>query len=253
MAISMVAMEAFLSCPTSKTCIGNMIQRRRDYGKREPSRDAHKIYIVCEGKGTEPDYFAFFEGLSSNLQVITIPPTKGTDPLKLMERAEQALMGDNREYMVDYKQGDTVWFVIDTDTWEKEGKIAPLREFCSQQNATIPQNFDEIKPYNAWNVAQSNPCFEIWLYYHFYDNKPTMDDVGKFASIKEFVNGNISGGFNFEKDPARLENAIANTKKNFSVEKNGMLSLFTSEIYLLGTEMNVFVKNDVAKLKNKLR
>jgi len=40
-----------------------MIQRRRDYGKREPSRDAHKIYLVCEGKGTEPDYFKFFEGL----------------------------------------------------------------------------------------------------------------------------------------------------------------------------------------------
>ncbi len=106
-----------------------MIQRRKNYGKQKPSRDAHKIYIVCEGKGTEPDYFAFFEGLSSNLQVITIPPTEGTDPLKLMERAQQILLSDNREYSVEYENGDTVWFVIDTDTWEKEGKIAPLRDF----------------------------------------------------------------------------------------------------------------------------
>ena len=51
-----------------------MIIRRKEYAKREPSRDAHKIYIVCEGKGTEPAYFSFFEGLSSNLQLITIPP-----------------------------------------------------------------------------------------------------------------------------------------------------------------------------------
>lgn len=229
-----------------------MIQRRRDYGKREPSRDAHKIYIVCEGKGTEPDYFAFFEGLSSNLQVITIPTTKGTDPLKLMERAKQALMGDNREYTVDYKQGDTVWFVIDTDTWEKDGKIAPLREFCSQENAAIPLNYDEIKSYNAWNVAQSNPCFEIWLYYHIYENKPISDDVGKFSSFKEFVDDCISGGFNFEKDPARLEDAIANTRKNFSIDQNDMPSLFTSEMYRLGAEINAFVKTDVAKLRNKL-
>ena len=229
-----------------------MIQRRRDYGKREPSRDAHKIYIVCEGKSTEPDYFAFFEGLSSNLQVITIPPTKGTDPLKLLKRAEQALIGENREYTVDYKQGDTIWFVIDTDTWEKEGKIAPLREFCSQRNATIPLNFDEIKTYNAWNIAQSNPSFEIWLYYHIYENKPAPDDVDKHASFKAFVDWCISGGFDFEKDPARLEDAVANTKKNFSLEDNGMLPLFTSEMYQLGTEINAFVKNDVAKLRNKL-
>ena len=89
----MDVMVVFLSCRTSKTCTGDMIQRRRDYDKREPSRDAHKIYIVCEGKGTEPNYFAFFEGLSSNLQVITIPPEDGkTDPLKLMERANQILI-----------------------------------------------------------------------------------------------------------------------------------------------------------------
>lgn len=152
----MVAMEASHSCRTLRICIGKMIQRRKDYGKREPSRDAHKIYIVCEGKGTEPDYFAFFEGLSSNLQVITIPPTEGrTDPLKLMERAKQVLLGDNREYSVEYENGDTVWFVIDTDTWEKEGKIAPLRDFCSEQNTNISRIFDEIKVYDAWNVAQS--------------------------------------------------------------------------------------------------
>lgn len=230
-----------------------MIQRRKDYGKKEPSRDAHKIYIVCEGEGTEPAYFAFFEGLSSNLQVITIPPTEGkTDPLKLMEHAEQILLDDSREYTIDYKQRDTVWFVIDTDTWEKEGKIVPLREFCSQQNATISQNFDEVKPYNAWNVAQSNPCFEIWFYYHFYESKPISDDLDKHMSFKKFVDSRISGGFNFEKDPARLEDAITNTKKNFSVEENGMLSLFTSEMYRLGIEINAFVKNDVAKLRNKL-
>ena len=229
-----------------------MITRKRDYGKREPSRDAHKIYIVCEGRGTEPNYFAFFEGLSSNLQVITIPPTEGTDPLKLIERAKQVLLDDSREYTIDYKQRDTVWFVIDTDTWEKEGKIVPLREFCSQQNATISQNFDEVKPYNAWNVAQSNPCFEIWFYYHFYESKPISDDLDKHVSFKKFVDSRISGGFNFEKDPVRLEDAIANTKKNFSVEENGMLSLFTSEMYQLGAEINAFVKNDVAKLRNKL-
>lgn len=249
----MVVMVVFLSCRTSKICIGNMIQRRKYYDKREPSRDAHKIYIVCEGKGTEPNYFAFFEGLSSNLQVITIPPADGTDPLKLMERAKQVLIGDGREYTVEYEHGDTVWFVVDTDTWEKEGKIAPLRQFCSQKNASISQEYDEVKAYNAWNVAQSNPSFEIWLYYHFYEDKPVSDEVAKHASFKEYVNNTISGGFNFEKDPVRLETAISNAEKNKWYSVEGSPLAYSTDVCLLGKEIDGFVKTEIAKLVNKLK
>ena len=249
----MVVMVAFLSCRTSKTCIGDMIQRRKEYGKREPSRDAHKIYIVCEGKGTEPAYFSFFEGMSSNLQVITIPPTDGTDPLKLMERAKHILTGEDRTYTVEYQHGDTVWFVIDTDTWEMEGKITPLRAFCTKQNEAIPQNLDEVKMYNAWNVAQSNPSFEIWLYYHFYENKPVSDDVAKYASFKEFLNHTIAGGFNFEKDPVRLETAIVNAEKNTGYSGEGKPLVYSTEVYMLGKEIDGFVKSEIAKLVNKLK
>ncbi len=36
-----------------------MILRRRTYEKASPSRDAQKIYIICEGKEREKDYFEF--------------------------------------------------------------------------------------------------------------------------------------------------------------------------------------------------
>ena len=104
-----------------------------------------------------------------------------------MERAKQVLIGEEREYTVEYEHGDTMWFVIDTDKWEEQGKIAPLREFCSQQNASISDALDEVKTYQAWNVAQSNPSFEIWLYYHIYDKKPDTEDVEKCASFKAFL------------------------------------------------------------------
>ena len=149
-----------------------MITRRKDYSKSEPTKDASKIYIVCEGKGSEPDYFGFFEGLSSNLELIVIPPEEGTDPLKLMELAERILLGDTRKHTIDYLQQDKIWFAIDTDSWEKEGKIAPLRNFCRAMNARITEKYSEAKPYEAWNVAQSNPCFEVWLYYHHYADRP---------------------------------------------------------------------------------
>ena len=229
-----------------------MIQRRKDYVKREPSRDAHKIYLVCEGKGTELKYFKFFEGLSSNLQVIAISPTDGTDPIQLMKRAQEVLLGDNRQYTVECEHGDIVWFIIDTDTWEKEGKIKPLRAFCQEQNDIIREKYDEMKPYSVWNVAQSNPCFEIWLYYHFYDKKPSQEKVGDCASFKEFVHLEISGGFNFEKDPVRLEDAISNAEANFQLEKNGNLSVYYTEMSKPGSEILGFVKMELDKLRNKL-
>ena len=249
----MVDMVVFLSCRTSKIYIGDMIQRRRDYDKREPSKDAHKIYIVCEGKGTEPNYFTFFEGISSNLQVVTIPPEDGkTDPLKLIERAKQKLIGEDREYTIEYENGDTVWFVVDTDTWEKEGKISSLRQFCSQKNAAIPLEYDEVKAYSAWNVAQSNPSFEIWLFYHFYEDKPELDEVAKCASFKEFVNNTIAGGFNFEKDPVRIETAIVNAENNNNYSVEGLPLAYSTEVCLLGKEIDGFVKSEIAKLVNKL-
>ena len=229
-----------------------MIVRRKEYAKREPSRDAHKIYIVCEGKGTEPDYFSFFEGLSSNLQLITIPPDEGTDPLKLMERAKDILLGENRKYTIDYRQGDSIWFVIDTDTWEKEGKIVPLRNFCESLNVEFPKQYDEAKAYCAWNVAQSNPSFEIWLYYHFYENKPAEEDVPKKMSFKEFVTSNIKGGFDFQRDPVRLYDAITNAKNNYSQDDAGKLALYSTGVYGLGEEIHKFVRNELAKLRNKL-
>ncbi|MBR4678556.1 MAG: RloB domain-containing protein [Bacteroidales bacterium] len=232
------------------------IERRRDYGKKKPTRDTHKIYIVCEGSVTEPEYFRFFECLSSNLQVITIPSKDGkTDPLKLMESAKNKFLGDNNEFTIDYKQHDKIWFVIDTDKWEDENKIKPLRDFCFQQNKLISKKYDEIKSYTAWNVAQSNPCFEMWYYYHFYETPP-KDFEGK-VKFKTYLNIVLNRDFKIDRyDPERhpkdLETAIKNAKDNFHTDKDNKVALFSTEMYVLGTEILHFVKCDLDKLKNKM-
>ena len=228
-----------------------MIQRRKDYSKKAPSKEASKIYIVCEGKETEKGYFEFFEGLSSNLKLIIIPPEEGTDPLKLMEMAKKLLLSETGKFSLDFRQHDQVWFTIDTDTWEKEGKIQPLRDFCATQNAII-EKFDEIKPYSAWNVTQSNPAFEIWLYYHFYDTPPSLDDVEEHPSIKAYVHNKIEGGFNYQKDPVRIKDAIENSEKNFTRQENGNPALFSTEQHTLGREIFGFVRVEIAKLRNKM-
>lgn len=229
-----------------------MITRRKDYSKQPPSKDSRKMYLICEGEGTEPSYFTFFKGLSSNLEIIPIPPESGTDPLKLLELAIIKLLNEDSRYIMDYLANDSVWFVIDTDSWEKEGKITPLRDFCAKSNTDFQEKYTEIKPYSAWNVVQSNPCFEIWLYYHFFKDVPNPEEVESYTSFKAFVASVISGGFDFQKDPVRVRTAVENARLNFQYFDDGKLALFSTEVYQLAEEILLFVNQHLDRLQGMM-
>lgn len=211
------------------------IVRPNRYERKEPSRDSRKIYIYCEGNRREFDYFKFFCGLSSNVNIIPIPSKDGkTDPNKLKESAILDFglgMKGNATYQLDAEQHDNVWFVIDTDEWGD--KIAELREFCKSQN--IAGGAD------SWFVSQSNPCFEIWLYYHFFSEKPNVKGVGKYSSLKKFVDAMVPGGFDSRKHPARIETAIGNAAAVYE-EEDDAPAMFCTEVYKLGKEILPFVK-----------
>mgnify|MGYP003397959709 FL=1 len=210
--------------------------RSRRYERQEPLRDSRKIYIYCEGNKREFDYFRFFCGLSSNVNIIPIPSKDGkTDPEKLMEAAQEEF-GINSDvspkFTLDVSQQDNVWFVIDTDSWGN--KITDLRNFCKSQNAGLDNE--------TWYVSQSNPSFEIWLYYHKFSEKPVKNDVDKYSSIKEFVDAQIPGGFDSRKHPAMIEAAIQNAKATYE-EENQVLKLYSTEVFKLGQVILPFVKD----------
>ena len=210
--------------------------RSRRYERQEPLRDSRKIYIYCEGNKREFDYFRFFCGLSSNVNIIPIPSKDGkTDPEKLMEAAREEF-GINSDvspkFTLDVSQQDNVWFVIDTDSWGN--KITDLRNFCKSQNAGLDNE--------TWYVSQSNPSFEIWLYYHKFSEKPVKNDVDKYSSIKEFVDAQIPGGFDSRKHPAMIEAAIQNAKATYE-EENQVLKLYSTEVFKLGQVILPFVKD----------
>lgn len=229
-----------------------MITRRKDYSKQLPSKDARKLYLFCEGEGTEPDYFAFFKYLSTNLEIISIPPESGTDPLKLRELASEKFLDEGSQYMMDYRLNDSVWFVIDTDTWDKEGKIVPLRDFCARMNNEFILKYSEVKPYDAWNVVQSNPCFEIWLYYHFYKELPDSQGVDAFPSFKAYVDSLIKGGFDYQNDPVRIIEAVENARVNMTRDPEGKPCLYSTEVYELAEVIIPFVRQHLERLRRKM-
>jgi RloB-like protein len=207
-----------------------MLSRTKIYHKVEVEKDVKKIYIFCEGD-REVNYFTYFEGFSSNIDIIPIPNDNGkSDPKKLYEDAILKLFGNNEEksklsFRIEFN--DEVWFVIDTDRWNEGGKIEALRANCLEQT--------------SWKVCQSNPCFELWLYYHFHQSKPMENETQKFDSFKTFVDYQITGGFDNRKHPILFQEAILNSENNFENENNQPKYLST-EVHVLAKSILPFIK-----------
>lgn len=162
------------------------------YQKKKPFRDASLFVIVCEGARREVDYFRFFDGISSRVKIIAMANASGSAPKLLIEFAKA------KEQTLDIKPefGDKLWFVVDTDRWRNQ--LHEIRKECDQRQ--------------HWQVAQSNPCFEVWLYFHAKANLPQLNNMNQCSEWKSLLPQVIPGGFNSDIHPRYIEHATDHAK-----------------------------------------
>ena len=98
-----------------------MMLTNRLFTRRDPEKDAKSIYIFCEGLKREFQYFLYFKGIDSriNIEVYPLESHENNSPTGLYEIAKTCLLksADNPNPKYELLEGDEVWFVIDTDTW----------------------------------------------------------------------------------------------------------------------------------------
>ena len=216
-----------------------MLTRNKLYERKQPEREAKLILIFCEGEKREFQYFNFFSELNSRLRIEVEPPTEGNDPIKLYESArkktEKSENNPNPKY--DIQQEDEIWFVIDTDTWKE--KISELRVACTG----LTNRF----------ISQSNPCFEVWLFYHFSDSVPSDKLLVSSKEWKTYLDSVRPGGFDCRKHPVYIEKAIINAGKNYS-EINSVISPGSTQVFLLAKKILPLVKKEITEMiaKQKL-
>ena len=195
---------------------------KRLYEKPEPFRDARFFVIVCEGSKRESDYFGFFDRLTPKIKLKTIESKEGkTAPKHLLKNALEVL--EQQKGVEDF---DELWFVFDKDRWEE---------------SQIHELIGECKEKYRWNYAISNPCFEVWLYYHIKDFIPSLEKINKCKSWKNHVDNLVLGGFDSAKYPRLICNAIENSENNFSA--NGYLpNVGSTQVHLLAKNILPFIK-----------
>lgn len=191
------------------------MKRNRTYEKAPPTRESRLLFIFCEGEKREVDYFRYFNRQASQVVVLFHLPADGNNtPDGLFRNAIKKLEGDeDTEPEYPLRPDDEVWFVIDTDCWGE--KINDLRA------AAITK---------GWQVAQSNPCFELWLYYHFFPAPPAEE----VANWKTHLNALIPGGFDSRKHPEKLPNAVRHAEANHSEAEDGQPQPGSTQVFQLG-------------------
>lgn len=204
-----------------------MLINKLSYKKKDPYRDAKLYIIVCEGEKREYDYFNFFNGISSKLKVHTYSPVDGySSPNHVINNAKI----HSEKY--DLTNDDEVWIIVDVDSHKD----------------LIHDVVKEVKDRN-WFIAISNPCFEVWLFYHFKDNLPEKVPTN-CLSWKKIVHNVVNGGFDSLRHPTFINRAIENSKRNYS--KDGyMPKLGSTSIFNLGKKIYEQTENVINEYLRK--
>lgn len=172
------------------------MKKNRSYKKGNPYRDCSLVIIACEGSKTEPKYFSFFEQIHPRKCRVEILKNEEGIPHK---SAPKRLLESVQKYR-DKNQigdGDFLFIVSDVDRWEPKS-LQEIDSFCKD----LSNHFFII----------SNPCFEVWLYYHLGD--PRLELLNTCKDWKALLHKKTETGFQIEKFAMNISKAILKAKKD---------------------------------------
>ena len=218
-----------------------MILTNRLFERQAPSREARSLYIFCEGAKREYQYFEYFREIDSRIKVEVnkLNPDENNSPKRLYTLAENSFIGDKPKFTL--QENDEVWIVLDTDPDKANSREEQLKQIKA-----------DCKAKDKWFVVESNPCFEVWLYFHQNEKVEEFESDNICKSWKQKVNESYDGGFDSRRHPIFIEEAIKNAERNFKTDENGKPLKGSSEVYLLAKSMFAVIKNKIRVVKSKL-
>lgn len=147
------------------------INRTKLLDRKHDRRSAKLFVIATEGKDTEKQYFEMFGSRKVKVEILAT----GDDNKSAHEYVLERL--DKFKDLYDFDEEDEFWLVLDVDRWVKKEQLIAI---CPQARQ------------KGYQLAISNPCFEIWLCLHFSDLFPEDRTCKHFEARLR----NILGSYN---------------------------------------------------------
>lgn len=153
---------------------------RRSLKRVSPSRlPKRKFILICEGKNTEPEYFRSLQALFRTSLIEIEATGQGGDPSAVVAVAKTRMESLKREAKRSKDSNDSnfeVWIVVDVD------------EHVHLRTAIEAAKHSDI------GVAVSNPCFEIWIKYHFQDWNGPVSNKEACRNLETHIPGYTRNG-----------------------------------------------------------
>jgi hypothetical protein len=202
-----------------------MGHKKRGYIRDTPEelvRDYKLFAITCEGGKREPEYFKVFEFLSRKIKVDVIENwmTDNEKQLRLEDKSAPKWVLDRAMKYIEkigLIEEDDLWFVIDKDNWS-DAQIRQLAAYCDD--------------YPNWHLVISNPCFEVWLFFHMKADIASSDSKC-CADFKTEITSFDRAGYNRFMFIERFQDAIANAKANDSDTNHYLPKWKETKVYQL--------------------
>jgi len=192
--------------------MGLTSRRKRPLDRGRPHlRDTSLIVIATEGACTEKQYFEMFRHHRVQVKVLHTDDCKSA-PEYVIERL--------KEYKRDFELGrdDELWLMVDVDSWG----ATKLADVAMQ---AVKAKFD---------LAVSNPCFELWLLLHHVD--ADSDDLPTQSKTAERLLRKVLGSYN----KANLDTDQFVGRVKFAVEQARKLDVDQNQRWPRSTGTHVY-------------
>lgn len=221
-----------------------MLLTNRLFERQPPSREAKSIYIFYEGAKREYQYFKYFVEMDSriNVEPYRLHPHEDNSPLGLLNIAKTCIIHskENPSPKFKFQENDEVWIVVDVDKDKAESRKPQFKQITDFCNAN-----------KDWFLVQSNPCFEVWLYYHLFDTIPEFEGEDKCTNWKRMLNNLQSGGFHSSRHPIFIQRAAERSRSNFQSSNNEPNNGCT-EMFNLAESMLTILDEKISKVLKEI-
>lgn len=231
--------------------IGGMGASDSDYSKGEPHLDTAIVFILSGGSEREKDYFKPLK-VDKHIKNIKIAfrskKGQGLKPYELVSYASDFIKNktfiteDNISYHIE--DGDTIYLIQDVDEFGPD-----IKQYLEVDDEKLPINCN-------WII--SNPSFEIWLFYHHYDNPSILADGLSMTEhdrsnwLKEYLNKIIKGGVKSTQALHFANIAIDNSRKNYS-DENGFPNVYATQMHIVAEKIIAILGENEYKAMNERR
>lgn len=194
-----------------------------EYSKDDANVSTAILFVLSGGEEREKAYLKPINFAKKIVVAFKSKRNQGLKPKELDTLAKQIVK--NHQFDTDtqtyhFEKDDSLYVLQDVDEFSKDIQ----RILNDQQSKQV-----------LWLI--SNPCFEMWLYYHYIDDEPKslLSDMEKLTTaqrsqwLKNKLNDLVSGGINPTKALEHLQEAIDRSRRYYA-EENAIPLLYATQM-----------------------